>query len=114
MGFFSTVWQAVKGFFVSFWKAIKRLFEAIVNFFEHIVNYFKNLALNKNKHKPFVADLEKLKDEIRNAPIRDCGIFEGVYNEETDEIEHTRIIETDELDAKTRSILNGDPLVVLN
>lgn len=113
MGFFSWLWEGVKSFFVAFWRTINRFFTALVNFVKNIVSYFRGLILNKQKDKPFVADLSKLKDLIKDAPIRNAGIFEGVYDEETDEIKHTQIVEANNLDSETKNLLAGDPLVVL-
>lgn len=113
MGFFSSIWEWLKGAARAFWNAIKRLVAAIVNFFTHVVSYFRNLRLQKNRHKPFVADLSKLKAEINDAPVKNCGIFEGVYDEVTDDIIHTQLVESDTLDAKTQEMLGNDKLVVL-
>lgn len=113
MGFLSSIWEWLKGAARAFWNAIKRLVTAIVNFFTHVVTYFKNLFLQKHRHKPFIADLSKLKAEIKDAPVKNCGIFEGVYDEVTDDIIHTQFVESDSLDAQTREILGNDKLVVL-
>ncbi|MDE6824863.1 MAG: hypothetical protein K2J27_09115 [Duncaniella sp.] len=111
---FSAIWSFLKNATASFWNAVKRLWRAVVNFFKNVVEYFRKLRLDRNKHKPFIADLTQLKPKIKNAPVRNVGIFEGVYNEETDEIEHAQIIEADRLDDKTKDILDNDPLVILS
>lgn len=113
MGFFNSIWEWLKGAAQSFWNAIKRFVVAVVNFFSHVLNYFKGLHLQKQRHTPFLADLRKLKSEIKNAPVKNCGIFEGVYDEYTDEIIHSQVVESDSLDAKTREILGNDKMVVL-
>ena len=117
----SSIWNWLKNAGAAFWNAVKRLWRAVVNFFENVVLYFKNLVLNITKHIPFLGKrgkldaLEKLKNEIHNAPVKKVGgIFEGVLNEETGEIEHFQIIESDRLDEQTRNILGDDDLVVLN
>lgn len=114
MGFFSSIWEWLKGAARAFWNAIKRLVIAIVNFFTHVLDYFKRLLLRPERHKPFIADLSKLKQEIKDAPVKNCGIFEGVYDEVTDDIIHTQIVESNSLDAKTREILGNEKLVVLS
>lgn len=111
---FSAIWSFLKNAAASFWNAVKRLWRAVVNFFKNVVEYFRKLRLDRNKHKPFIADLTQLKPKIKNAPEKNVGIFEGVYNEETDEIEHAQIIEADRLDDKTKDILDNDPLVILS
>ena len=110
---FSSIWNFLKKAAAAFWNAVKRLWRAVVNFIANVVGYFKSLVLDRKKHKPFVADMSRMKAEIRNAPVKDCGIFEGVYNEETDELEHCQIIEAERLDDKTKEVLGNDPLVVL-
>lgn len=114
MGFFSAIWEIIKGAARAFWNAIKRLWRAVVNFLTDVVNYFKGLFLKKDRHKPFMADLSKLKAEIKDAPVKNCGIFQGVYDQDTDEIIHTQVVESNSLDAKTREILGNDKLVVLS
>lgn len=114
MGFFSFIWEWLKGAALAFWNAIKHLVTVIVNFFKHVVTYFKNLALQKYRHKPFIADLSSIKAEIRNAPVKDCGIFQGVYDVVTDDIIHTQVVEANSVDAKTREVLGNDKLVVLS
>lgn len=110
---FSAIWNWLKNAAKSFWNAVKRLVLSIVNFFKNIVEYFKRLILDPKKHKPFIADMAHLKDMIDKAPVKQCGIFQGVYNEETNEIENYQIIEADQLDATTKETLGNDPLVVL-
>lgn len=51
---------------------------------------------------------------LKTAPRKDVGIFEGVYNEEADEITVSRYLEADEVDQKTKEVLGNEPLVVLN
>lgn len=115
---FSAIWNWLKNAAKSFWNGVKRLWRAVVDFVANVYTYFKNLRLIRGKHKPFIGQLDmldKLKDGINNAPERPVGgIFEGVYNQETNEIEHFQIIESNHLDAKTKEILGNDPLVVLS
>lgn len=98
---------------VEFWNTVKRLVVAVVNFFTHVLDYFRKLLLRLERHKPFIADLSKLKAEIKDEPVKNCGIFQGVYDEYTDEIIHTQVVESNSLDAKTREVLGNDKLVVL-
>ena len=51
---------------------------------------------------------------LKTAPKKNVGIFEGVYNEETDEITANRYLDADRLDAKTKEVLEREPLVVLS
>ena len=99
---------------IFYWNSIKRLWRVVVNFLTDVVYYFKGLFLHREHHKPFIADLSKLKADIKDAPFKSCGIFEGVYDEVLDEIIHTRLVESNSLDSKTREILGNDKLVVLS
>ena len=42
------------------------------------------------------------------------GIFEGVYDEEADEITANRYLDADEVDQKTKDVLGNESLVVLS
>lgn len=106
-----TLFTAVKNFLVT-------VIRGILNFFKEVVTWFKNLRLDPNKHTPFVADAKRLKQLIHEAPEVNVGIFEGVYNEETEEIEHYKEIKADKVDAETKKILSNatpdNPIVVLS
>lgn len=92
---------------------VKRIINGIFSFAQHCVQWFKKQRLDKNKHVPFVADASKFKDMLKTAPVKNVGIFQGVFDEETDEIISNQFIEADALDAKTRSVLGNEELVVL-
>lgn len=66
------------------------------------------------KDIPFVAKGETFKEMLDRAPVKTIGLFKGVYNKETDEIEHAEFIEADSLDNETRNLIDSDPLVVLS
>lgn len=91
----------------------KRVINGILNFTRDVLNWFRNLQLDPNKHTPFIADKSKLKEMLKTAPVKDVGVFKGVYNEQTDEIEHHELIEADALDSETKNILGREALVVL-
>ena len=88
--------------------------QGILNFVQHVVNWFKNLNLNPHEDVPFIANDEAFKEKLRNAPRKNVGIFEGVYNEEADEITNCRYLDADSMDAKTRETLGNESLVVLS
>ena len=93
-----------------FWRVVN----GILNFAKEIVGWFKSLNLKKGQEIPFIAQKELFKDAIKNAPVRNVGIFEGVYDEVTEEITHVEYIVADDLDAQTRKVLGEEELVVLN
>lgn len=90
------------------------IIEGVVSFFRHVVGWFRELMLDKKKHVPFVGKMDEFKSALKNAPVKNAGIFEGVYNEETDEIEHIRYLDADDLDDQTKNIIGDQPLVVLS
>ncbi|MGL4804781.1 MAG: hypothetical protein ACRC26_00285 [Bacteroidales bacterium] len=90
------------------------IIEGIVSFVHHVVGWFRELMLDKKKHVPFIGKMDEFKSALKNAPVKNAGIFEGVYNEETDQIEHIRYLDADDLDTTTKQVLGDQPLVVLN
>lgn len=92
---------------------IRRVINGILNFVRDIVNKFKSWNLKQNVDIPFIADKEQFKAKLHSAPVKNAGIFQGVYNEATDEITHAEIIEADALDEQTRRTLGKEELVVL-
>ena len=104
------------------WVHISKIFVAViidivVNFLKDVIKYFQSLALKKGVHKPFIMDanadeaiiFEKLIPEGKKD-----GIIEGVFNENTDDIDSIRFIGGEGVDQETKDILKKDPLVVLS
>ena len=85
-----------------------------MNFFREVVDWFKSLRLNPQEDTPFIANASEFKEMLKTAPKKDVGIFEGVYNEETDEITANRYLDADEVDQKTKNVLGNESLVVLS
>ena len=90
-----------------------RIINGVLSFVRHIVGWFHSLNLNKNKDIPFIADKEMLKEKLKNAPVKNVGIFKGVYNQETDEITHSEYVTADSVDAETLKVMGDEELVVL-
>lgn len=110
-----TIIDAIKACFRFIRNLIRYIVRGILNFTTHVVGWFKSIYnLNQEKDTPFIADASKLKDLLNTAPVKNVGIFEGVYNEEQDEITTHRYIDADGIDDKTQSILENEPLVILN
>ena len=85
-----------------------------LNFVKDVVNWFRRLNLNPQKDTPFVADADKFKELLKTAPKKKVGIFEGVYNEDEDEITAHQYVDADSVDQQTKSVLGNEPLVVLS
>jgi hypothetical protein len=116
MGFIGDIIDAIIGAISRIVDFIVAIVEGILNFALHVVSYFKNLRLSKEKQTPFVLNAmdPQFKEMLKRAPVKNVGIFEGVYNEQTDQIEHGRYLEADALDSATREVLENEKLVVLN
>jgi len=116
--FFSSIGQALANLFEKIKNFVVKVIKRVINFFQDVVNWVKQLHLNPEEHTPFIVDAEKLKEMIHNAPVVDCGIFTGVYNEQTEEIEHYQEISAEGMDENTKKILSqakeNNPIVVLN
>ena len=114
MGFIDNLIDLIKDAIRWITNLIKKVIDGFFNFIANCVNWFKSLRLDKNRHVPFIAKGNEFKDMLKVAPQKNVGIFEGVYDEVEDEIVSSQFIEADGLDAKTREILNNEPLVVLS
>jgi hypothetical protein len=116
MSFWSGIWDAIKQLFNGFVRILKRIIEGILNFAKHVVNWFKMLNLNPATQTPFIMDAKNLSSVIAKAPKVDCGIFAGVYDNQSETITECEIIEADKFDSTTKSVLRKaeDGIVVLS
>ena len=112
------MWESIVNAFKSFLQRVKNFFRKIINgslnFFRDVVSYFRGLRLRQGTDIPWFAKRDEFKEMLHNAPVKNVGIFTGVYNEETDEIENVQEIQADALDEKTKEILGNEKLVVLS
>ena len=111
---FDFIFDAIGELFDVIGELVAWVIEGILTFADYVVDYFKGLKLRKGRDIPFIADENKLADLIHQAPTKNVGIFEGTYNEDTNEIENYRAIEADELEPKFKDILGNEKLVVLS
>ena len=111
---FESIINAIKAAFRYIVNLVRKVINGILNFAKEVVDWFKSLSLNPQKDTPFIADAKKFKDMLKTAPEKKVGIFEGVYKEEKDEITAHRYLDADELDQKTKDVLENEPLVVLS
>lgn len=128
MGFISEVLSGLKSAIISALRWIKEFFRKVINgilnFARDLVAWYHRRVLKQGKDIPFLLKGGNFKELIKNAPVKDVGIFSneqknvsvmsGIYNEEIDEITDNQIIEADSLDAKTREVLGNEELVVLS
>lgn len=95
-------------------EIVSWIIDGLLSLAEHVVGYFKGLRLRKGRDIPFIANENKMRDLIHQAPQKSVGIFEGTYNEDTNEIENYRSLEADALDPQMKSVLGNEKLVVLS
>ena len=105
--------EAFKAFMEKVKGIVEKIITKIINFKNQVVDWFRNLPLIKGRHIPFITNKQEFKEMLKNAPVVEVGIFEGVYDEQTDEITDLRYIGAEEYDEKTESLLENEDLVVL-
>ena len=105
--------QLIKNAFQYIKNLFRKIIDGILNFAKHVVGWFKSLNLLPGQDVPFIASKE-FGEKLKIAPVKNVGIFQGVYNEMTNEITHAAYVEADSLDNQTREILGNEELVVLN
>lgn len=106
--------EAIKGAFRYIVNLVRRVVNGVLNFVKEVVNWFRRLKLDRNKDIPFVADGKEFKDLLKTAPKKDVGIFEGVYNEDKDEITAHQYVDADSVDQQTKDVMGNESLVVLS
>jgi len=110
------IFDALETLFDWIGEIVSIIIDGAIKMFTHVVQYFKGLVLRKNRDVPFIANenSQRLREMLHQAPVKNVGIFEATYNEDTDEIENYRSLEADSLDPEIKSVLGNEPLVVLN
>lgn len=116
MSLLGIIFDAVKNFIRFVGEIVFRFVSGIISLAKHVVAYFKGLHLQKGRDIPFLANAnnEEFRAMLQKAPVKDVGIFQGTYNEYTNEIEHHRALQADECDEALEDALGDEPLVVLN
>lgn len=95
-------------------KWVIDLIQGVINFFTHVLSWFKKQNLDQKKDTPFIMKADdNMKQMLGQAPTKKVGIFEGVYNKDTDNIEYQVLDSTQGYDKKTADILGDEKLVVL-
>ena len=106
--------EAIKGAFRYIVNLVRKVINGVLNFVKDVVKWFRRLNQKNKKDTPFVADADKFKELLKTAPKKKVGIFEGVYNEDEDEITAHQYVDADSVDQQTKSVLGNEPLVVLS
>ena len=108
------LFEKLTDFFDFIGEIIAIIIDGVITLFDHVKCYFRGLNLRRGRDIPFIADENKIADLIHNAPVKDCGIFEATFNEDTQKIENYRLLEADALDDDIRECLGDEKLVVLS
>ncbi len=108
--------KVVKSAFQWLKQLFVKIIKGIVNFFGHVVNWFKSLSLNQQTDIPFLINAKspEFKEMLKNAPQKNVGLFQGVYNEQTEEITHHEYLAADSVDQQTVNVLGTESMVVLS
>lgn len=108
--------EYIKRAFASIKQLIVKFINGCINFVKHILSWFKNLPLIQARDVPFIANAnsEEFKQLLKKAPVKNVGIFQGVYNQETEEITHHEYLDADSVDEETYNVLGKESLVVLS
>lgn len=85
----------------------------IISYLQHILKFFKELELDRSKEMPFVIESNLFRKLLRQAPVKEAGIFEAVYDEEFDEIFASRELQSENVDQQTKERLSqGDGMFI--
>lgn len=115
MGIVSSLIDLIVEAFQFIKNLVERIINGVLNFAKHVLGWFQNIiGLNQNRHVPFIADKAKFREALKTAPLKDVGLFKGVYDKQTDEIVASEYVGADSLDQQTKNILGNNELVVLN
>mgnify|MGYP004648703341 CR=1 FL=1 len=111
MGILDFIWEGLKALGHWFVELINRL----IDFARDVLTWFQSQNLDRRKDTPFLMRVnDEMRRKLAKAPRRNVpGLFRGVYNEQADTITGDEIDSTEGLDSKTREILGGEELVVL-
>jgi hypothetical protein len=115
MSFFASAFSAIINAVKSIYRLVQRFIYGILSFKKHIVDWFQKYHLQAGRDFPFLVEGRYLKEKLHTAPKYSCGIFKGIYNEETDSITHHEFIGAEKLDSETKEVLQSaeEGLVVL-
>lgn len=113
MGAIHDILEVIKAAFRFIANIVRKVISGVLNFAREVVGWFRGLLLDPQKDTPFLANGEQFRELLKTAPTKNVGIFEGVYNEDADEITANRYLDADEVDDRTKQVLGNEPLVVL-
>lgn len=79
-----------------------------------VTAYYKNLSLMQGIYIPFMAQDESFRDIVKDIPADKPCVLLGVYNNQTDNVEHAKLIVADQIDQSVKDVLGNEKLVTLS
>lgn len=111
--FLNRIYEAIKGFLSLVKGVVKTIVKSIVDFAKDVVGYFRNLELKHGRDIPFITRDKVFKEMLKDAPVKNVGIFTATYNTETEQIENLQYVAADQADSRIDEILENESIVVL-
>ncbi len=106
--------ELIKSAFAYIKNFIVKVIDRVLNFAADVVNWFKDLLLDPKKDVPFIADAKVFKEKLKNAPVKNVGLFKGVYDEQREVITNLERVDAKDYDETTRGVMGNNEIVVLN
>lgn len=106
--------ELIKSAFAYIKNFIVKVIDRVLNFAADVVGWFRELFLDPKKDVPFIADAKFFKEKRENAPVKNVGLFKGVYDEQREVITNLEKVDAKDYDETTRSVMGNNELVVLN
>ena len=110
-GLISAAWDYICEIFVTV------IIDAMISFYSEVVEYFKSLRLEQGVQIPFIfgedspvaSQLSGLRTDTHGGP----GVYEGVFNESTDQLDSLRWVEGTAMDEETSNTIKNKDIIVL-
>ena len=114
--------DVLAGLLAAAWDYICEIFvtvilDTIISFYSEVVEYFKSLRLEQGTHIPFIfgedspvaSQLSGLRSDTHGGP----GVYEGVFNEKTEQLDSLRWVEGTGMDQETFDSIKDKDILVL-
>ena len=93
------------------------IIDTMISFYSEVVEYFKSLRLEQGVHIPFIfgedspiaSQLSGLRTDTHEGP----GVYEGVFNEKTEQLDSLRWVEGTGMDEETSNAIKNKDILVL-
>ena len=103
--------EEIQALLVEIWAEIKKIFVKIINFFNNILGWFKDLSrlkiLKEKNNKVAVS----IKENMTNG---DYNVINCLFDEETNKIDDAEVIQSKNIDQKTKDSFGNQDMIILN